>query len=76
MTGHTAAAGPALGVFAQSPFPLSYLPDWIPSLLYFGFGGRRSVATFPMSAYATAGVKPQYKGISAQLAPNHASQWS
>ena len=58
----TAAAGPALGVllpvlgFSPAPFPLPSIfqtGNILP--LYLGSGGRRSVTTFPMSAYVKAG---------------------
>ena len=55
----TAAAGPAFGVFRPvlGFFPtIFYLPDWKPSPLYLGFGGRRSVAAFLMSAFTKAGI--------------------
>ena len=34
------------------------------------------VATISHVCIDKAGIKPQHKGIAAQLSPNHASQWS
>ena len=77
----TAAAGPALGVllpvlgFFPAPFPLPfYLPVWETLPLYLGSAGGRSVATISHVCIDKAGIKPQHKGIAAQLSPNHASQ--